>query len=218
MIAVALAVIVIHAGQTRWLLPGAAKVGETVTCVRGARRTSATIPPPVTGAVSGTDAFSRGGPQLQIATHRNGSMMVACDTLPSAPGPHVDMPYVIGQNGVGLLIGAVTRARLEKLYGRPSSERGCRATWRDVGLVVAYAHCRFLHRVTVTGSTWSTLAGSRIGDSLAKLLWTQQGARRIRGTHDWLLATGVQYRSRLVARMANGKVIAFVATVAEPPT
>jgi hypothetical protein len=71
-----------------------------------------------------------------------------------------------------------------------------------------------LVRAVVTGRGWSTLAGAHVGDPLAELVW-RTGGRRVSG--GWLVATGAQYRLRLVAVVRDGRVRAFVATLKRPP-
>jgi hypothetical protein len=112
------------------------------------------------------------------------------------------MPYVIGQNGLALIRGKNTLAELVSRFG-PA------ARWRAIGLIVTFRR-GVLVRASVTGHRWTTLTGARVGDPLAELIW-RIGGRRVAG--GWLVATGAQYHSMLVARIRNGRVTGFVATL-----
>ena len=102
---------------------------------------------------------------------------------------------MLGPNGLGLIRGPNRLDSLRRIYGRPSSLRsgtGCVATWRGIGLRVELAGggCSggsVLRSATVWGSDWSTLDGTRVGDSVPQMRWQQPGARRVAGGA-WLLA------------------------------
>jgi len=214
-IAVALAGVVLHGGQTRFFLPGALRPGEKITCIANGHATVGDVPSRATG----TDSFTVHGPQLDIDRRANGAIMIGCGKTKAIFPPTNTMPYVIGQNGVARIRGANRLSRLTQLYGRPTSMRSCHAIWKRIGLAVTFLRpvCTVLSAATATGAKWGSFVGVQIGDSAAKMAWLQPGARRL-DAHNWRLATGAQYRSELVAWIGSkGTVVRFTATLERPP-
>lgn len=184
---VAAVAVTLSGGQVRWFLPGELRTGEVVRCVVGAHAVTARVPPAPAAAAGGIDAW-RAGATLRIDRRSSGATQVACGTAvePRTARP----PYVIGQNGVGLIRGPNRPAALARLYGP-------RAGWPRLGLRVVLAPDGAARRIDVTGSRWTSLSGVRVGDPLARLLWQVPGAKRLApGT--WLLARG-RNGSRLLA-------------------
>ena len=108
-------------GQIRWFLPGALQTGDTVRCVVHGDAIRVKIRPPSAG-ISGVDfAWKRGGTSVQIARRTNGSTEIACGTMLASPIHRANMPYVIGQNGLGLIRGPNRLDRLERLFGAAST-------------------------------------------------------------------------------------------------
>ena len=65
---------------------------------------------------------------------------------------------------------------------------------------------------TVEGARWGSLRGVRVGDSVAKLLWEAQDAKRV-APDQWLLASGgTTHHARLVAVTSVGAVVRLVLT------
>jgi hypothetical protein len=217
LIAVALVSLVLHGGQTRYFLPGELRGGETVRCVASGHTVHATVP----ARAAGTDTWTKGGPSLQIDRRANGSVKVFCGTpAPSGP-PKSTMPYVIGPNGVALIRGANTLSKLEQIYGKPGTTRPCGASWSSIGLDVAFSSpkCSILRTATVRGSRWASLGGVRVGDSVAKMVWTTQTRSRPVGGRIYVIGRGAQYRAELVAFTgSNGAVAGFTATLRRPPS
>jgi hypothetical protein len=216
LIAVALVSLVLHGGQTRYFLPGELRSGETVLCVSSGRTVHATVP----ARAVGTDAWTKGGPSLEIDRRANGSVKVFCGTPEPSGPPTSAMPYVIGPNGLALIRGANTLSKLEKIYGKPSETRPCGASWSSIGLDVAFSlpKCTVLRATTVRGSRWASLSGVRVGDSVAKMIWTTQTRSRPVGGRVYVIGRGTQYRAELVAfTTPNGAVAGFTATLQRPP-
>lgn len=215
MIAVALAGVVLHGGQTRFFLPGALRPGEKVTCIAKGHATVGDVPSRATG----TDTFTVRGPQLDIDRRANGAIMIGCGRT-KAIFPRKTTRYVIGQNGLALIQGANTLSRLEQIYGKPSEAKPCRATWKDVGLAVTFSgpRCDVLDNAIVTGSQWSSLSGVHIGDSVAKMVWITQTRMRPALGRVWLISRGAQGRSELFAWIGpKGTVVRFTASIERPP-
>jgi hypothetical protein len=215
-IAVALAGIVLHGGQTRFFLPGALRPGEKVTCTAKGHATVGDVPSRTTGM----DSFTVRGPQLDIDRRANGAIMIACGKAKAIFPPTRTMPYVIGQNGLALIRGANTLSRLEQIYGKPSETKPCRAMWKGIGLEVTFSgrSCDVLDGANVTGSQWSSLSGVHIGDSVAKMVWLTQTRSHPALGHVWVIGRGTQYRSELVAWVGSkGTVDRFTAILQRPP-
>ncbi len=216
MIAVAVAGIVLHGGQTRFFLPGALRPGEKIRCTAKGHATVGDVPSRATG----TDAFTIRGPQLDIDRRANGAIMIACGKTKAIFPPTNTIPYIIGQNGLARIRGANTLSRLEEIYGKPSETKPCRALWKDIGLEVTFSgpSCNVLDGASVTGSRWSSLSGVHIGDSVAKMVWLTQTRGHPALGHVWVISRGAQYRSELVAWIdSKGTVVRFTATLERPP-
>lgn len=216
MIAVALAGIVLHGGQTRFFLPGALRSGEKVTCIAKGHATVGDVPSRATG----TDSLTVNGPQLDIDRRANGAIMIGCGKTKAIFPPTRTMPYIIGQNGLAIIQGANTLSRLEQIYGRPSETKPCAAMWRDIGLEVTFfgRPCTVLDGANVTGSRWSSLSGVHIGDSVAKMVWLTQTRSHPALGHVWVIGRGAQYRSSLIAWVGStGTVDRFTAILQRPP-
>ncbi len=216
MIAVVLAGVILHGGQTRFFLPGALRPREKVTCMAKGHATGGEIPRTATGV----DTFTVGGPQLNIDERTNGAIMIACGKTKAIFPPRTTLPYVIGQNGLALIQGANTLTRLEQIYGKPSETKPCRTTWRDIGLQVTFSgrSCDVLDGANVTGSRWSSLSGVHIGDSVAKMVWLTQIRSHPALGHVWVIGRGAQYRSELLAWVGSkGTVDRFTAILRRPP-
>lgn len=214
----------LHDGQTRYLLPREARADAVVRCVADGQSTDAPMPPvPSERMVGGTDVVGANGPALSIDRRPNGATQLRCGTATAGSGffGRVTKPFVIGQNGLGLIRGANHLASLERLYGQPSSRSAasgqCRAEWRNIGLRVSFAGQRctdtsVLAGAVVRGDRWGSLNGARVGDSVAQILWLDQGARVV-APGRWLLASGgVSHTARLVAVAVRGKVVSLELT------
>jgi len=217
-IAVVLAGIVLHGGQTRFFLPGALRPDEKVTCIAKGHATVGDVP----SSATGTDSLTVNGPQLDIDRRGNGAIMIACGKTAQLFPPTNTMPYIIGQNGLALIQGANTLSRLEQIYGKPSETKPCRATWKDIGLAVTFSgpSCDVLDGAIVTGPQWSSLSGVHIGDSVAKMVWLTQTRSHPALGHVWVIGRGTRYRSELVASVGSKgtvEVDRFTAILQRPP-
>jgi hypothetical protein len=129
------------------------------------------------------------------------------------------------------------RSALERRFGAPDSVRRrsvyeCTLVWRRLGLTASLldlaqeAPCRVgvFVRATVTGRSWRTAKGLRVGSTVARLRRLYAGARLHTGYapwSGWWLVTrracaevgGSPYPG-LLARMRAGRVSALVAAVA----
>ena len=213
---------VVGAGQTAWFLPGALRTGDVVRCRSASGETDAKVPPvPASGTTTGTVVWKRAGPQMEIERHADGATQVTC----AAPGPGLPRrptpPYVIGQNGLGLIRGANTLGRLTRLYGQPSSTGLCRAAWKPIGLAVTFGgpRCDVLIAAKAVGPRWSSLGGVHVGDSVARMVWITQTRSRPVGGRIWVIGRGAQYRSELVALVGSKHtVVGFAASLKRPPS
>jgi hypothetical protein len=208
----------LHDGQTRYLLPGQARAGVVVRCVAGGKATDAPVPPVRSGRiVGGTDTFGGNGPPISIDRRPNGATQVRCGAA-TGRGFFVRLtkPYVIGQNGLGLIRGTNHLAALVRLYGGSSSRSvvsgHCLAQWRKIGLRVTFGGSRctgasVLAGAVVSGDRWSSLSGARIGEPVAQMLWNVQAAKAVAPGRWVLAAGGVSGAARLVAVVAGGKVV-----------
>lgn len=210
----------LHDGQTRYLLPSQARMGEVIRCTVNGKSIDAEVPTvPVPGVTSGDDTWSAGRPSISIDRRPNGATELRCGSATSGTGSFARLqdPYVIGQNGLGLIQGSNTLATLEGTFGKPSATSHCSASWQRIGLVATFAatDCTDsspLAGATVKGTRWGTLRGVRVGDSVARLLWQAQDAKRIAPTQ-WLLASGgSSHHAKLVAVIHAGKVVGFALT------
>lgn len=198
-------------GQIRWFLPGVLHTGDTVRCVVRGQAIRMKIPAP-SADMSGVDfAWKRGGASVQVARRTNGATEIACGAMLASPIHRANMPYVIGQNGLGLVRGPNRLDRLEQLFGAASTLRSgaasCSAAWNAIGLRATFADSRCtssstLRSATVRGAKWSSLNGVRIGETAAEMLWQFPGTKRIssaRGHTVWLLSTAIASSSQLFA-------------------
>jgi hypothetical protein len=214
----------LHDGQTRYLLPGEAHLGAVVRCVAHGKSTDAPMPPLPSGRMAGgTDTVGANGPALSIDRRPNGATQLRCGTATAGSGffGRVTRPYVIGQNGLGLIRGANRLAAIERLYGAPSSRSvasgHCRADWRRIGLRVTFAGPRcagtsVLAGAVAHGDRWSSLNGVRVGDPVAQMLWSDQAAKAL-APGRWLLASGgVSHTARLVAVAVGGRLVSLQLT------
>jgi hypothetical protein len=208
----------LHDGQTRYLLPSQARAGEVVRCTVDGKFIDGTMPAvPVPGIASGVDSWSKGLPSISMDRRPNGATELRCGSATSGTGSfaRLDDPYVIGPNGLALIQGRNTLAALKGTFGKPSGAAHCWAAWQAVGLVATFAGAdctdsSVLAGATVRGARWGTLRGVRIGDSVARLLWQAQDAKRI-GPGQWLLAAGgSSLHAQLVAVTHAGTVEGFV--------
>jgi hypothetical protein len=188
-------------GQTRWFLPGVLEDGETVACVARGHTARAKVPAPTIS--SGTEMFAvPGGASLVIERRPNGAAHITCGPASIAAHRRPTMPYVIGQNGVGLIRGANRFSDLKRLYGAPSSVLHCTAVWSTIGLRAVLgtrpnscAGDPAVTRALATDPRWSTLNGTRVGDSVPRMRWQEPDAMDVGhgpvgGSRDaWLLAT-----------------------------
>jgi hypothetical protein len=195
-------------GQIRFFAPGTLRTGDVVRCDTLQAKIA---PPPSAGSSAGTDAWSwtRTGLSLQIERRSNGATEIACGTTLAQPR-RATTPYVIGQNGLGLIRGPNRLARLEQLFGagtRHSSSTACHVAWPALGLQATFAAapCRSgstLRRATVSSPNWSSLNGVQIGETVAEMRWQLPGTKRISSAHArtvWLLSTAIASRSQLFA-------------------
>lgn len=200
----------LSSGQIRWFLPGALHTGDIVRCVVRGQAIRLKIPAP-TGASGADFAWKRGGAAVQIARQANGATEIACGTMLASPIRRPTMPYVIGQNGLGLVRGPNRLDRLEQLFGAASTlhsgATSCSAAWSSIGLRATFAGSRCtsgstLRSATVRGAKWSSLNGVRIGETAAEMRWQFPGTKRIssaRGRTVWLLSTATASHSQLFA-------------------
>jgi hypothetical protein len=197
-------------GQTRWFVAGQLRPGKTVRCVSGNDAVEGKVP-----LVGGAGVYDRTGLGLSIE-RRPAAVQVECGSATTSAPRRPTPPYEIGQNGVGLIRGPNTLAALRRLYGPESSlSHGarCVATWRTIGLRADFATRSCAGGAVsalVTGSAWSSLDGTRVGDSVPHMRWLQADARLVAtrgGTSSWLLSKAhPPRRSQLVALTANGAV------------
>ncbi|HEY3541672.1 MAG TPA: hypothetical protein VGK79_03935 [Gaiellaceae bacterium] len=212
MVAAAPPPVVVHGPQHRWFAPGALAAGARVRCRSHGRTIVLTVPARKTGVLRAADGLG-GGIQASVEVRPNGAVEIDCD-LTGAPPVRATLPYVIGRNGLALLRGTNTLARLRAEYGPGTTmrTRPCRVRWRTIGLSATFGSCApnaQLAAATVTSRRWTTLNGVRIGDSVARLLWQDQGAARIT-ERTWALG-GRSARPRLLARLDRaGRVAEFV--------
>jgi hypothetical protein len=196
----------VYGGQRQWFLPGALRTGATVLCVSHGQRMVLNVPaasPAPSAVATGTDTWGN-GVRASIAARPNGAVEVDCDTSAAAPR-RATPPYVVGPSGLGLLRGTNTVARLRTLYGAGdaiATATGCRMTWPAAGLTAQFASCAggsALVRADVVGARWSSLAGVRVGDPLARLVWQDQRAARFAAAA-WILGgVGRAHPPRLLA-------------------
>jgi hypothetical protein len=203
-------------GQIRWFVPSALHTGDVVRCVVGSRSVEAEVAAP--GSSADTFAWKRGGVSVQIERRPNGASEIACGTTLAA-FRRATLPYVIGQNGVGLIRGANRLADLERLFGTRSTSRTvaatCIAGWSKLALDATFdgPQCTsnsVLHSATVTGTVWSSLGGVHVGDSVARMQWQLPDARRVSSRHHrevWLLATAHATGSQLLAVISSAGTV-----------
>jgi hypothetical protein len=198
----------VTAGQVRFFPPGALHAGDVVRCAA----IDVKVPAAPRRGASGVDfLWKRGSVSVQLERRANGATQIACGTELASPIHRATMPYVIGQNGVGLIRGANRLDRLEQLFGAASTVRSgaasCRATWSSIGLRATFAGARctngsILRTATVRGAKWSSLNGVRIGETTAEMRWQFPGTKRVSSAHGhtmWLLSTAIASSSQLFA-------------------
>lgn len=204
--------VVLQAGQVQWFMPGALRPAEIVRCSVAGRVVYARVPNRGAAAWGWT-----GHVRMSISRATNGAVEVACNAQ-LAPRRLPTMPYVIGQNGVALIRGAVHLSQLEHRYGRPAGKRAsagaCRVVWPRVGLRTTLTSCSadaVLMRAEATSTRWSSLSGVHVGDPLARVLFEAPSSRRL-SANRWRLASS--HRHSLVAEIgADGRVARLVATI-----
>jgi hypothetical protein len=206
----------LHSGEREWFAPGRLPVGAHVVCEAAGHAMRLTVPRPTSARDAGSGFFTGGSIGASIASRPNGAVEVDCNAN-EAPPNRITVPYVIGRNGLGLIHGANTLARVRKLYGLGIAHHDagmCRVSWPAQGLVGTFASCAsssVLVRATVAGARWSSLNGVRIGDSLARMLWQDQGAFRLTAGAWVLGGVGRTHSPRLLAYVSRlGIVTALV--------
>ena len=205
--------VVVRGPARHWFAPGALIAGKRVVCRSQGRTVALTVPKPSRGTMQGVDGWAGGGIQASVEVRPNGAAEIACDTPGAAP-VRATQPYVIGRNGLALLRGTNTLARLRSVYGQGvrTTQEPCRVRWRAIGLAATFRTCApaaALVAATVTSSRWTTLNGVRVGDSIARVLWQDQSAARL--TRQSLALGGRSARPRLLARLDGaGRVSALV--------
>ena len=207
-LAVAPPVATLQSGQREWFMPGRLHVGASVVCLAHGRRLTLKVD------ANGADAvWAWGGASARgsVTLRPNGAAEVDCDVAAAPPRIPAGSRYLVSRNGLGLLRGADTRARLERLYGRGIAT-GCRLSWPALGLRATFAGCgaqAVLTRATVTGARWSTLDGVHVGDGVARMLYQDAGAKRL-DHNTWVLGgVGAERPPRLVALVVGGRVTGF---------
>jgi hypothetical protein len=207
-------------GQTRWFLDGQLRPGDAVRCVSGKTVVAAKVPQVPAGGVdySQISTYGRRGLALDVERRSNGAVQARCgaatESAPRRPAP----PYVIGQNGVGLIRGPNTLAALRRVYGPEGSLRrgaGCVAAWPAIGLRATFrvgACVGGAVSALATGPRWSSLDGTHIGDPVPELRWRQPGTKLVStqaGESSWLLSKAhAPRRSTLVALVRGGGSVA----------
>jgi hypothetical protein len=224
-------VVSLKGGEARWFLPGRLHTGDFVRCVVESGAVQAKEPsPPSAGVSVGTDSWTAAGASIQIDRRSNGATQIGCGN-PAALAPRrATLPYVIGQNGVGLVRGQNNLTSLKRLYGRRSTvswhdAARCRVTWPKVGLQATFdgVHCAGrspLRSASVTGPSWSSLSGVHVGDPVARMRWQVPGAKLVSSTRTrtvWLLATGrPSHGSQLLAVSApDGTISRLLCVITE---
>jgi hypothetical protein len=189
-------------GQTRWFLPSQLRTGDRIRCDVHGQTIGAVVPsPPSAARTSGSDTWKAGGAQLEIEKRATGATQVTCGAG-APPSRRPQLPYVIGQNGLGLIRGPNTLRELERLYGRGSRRNelgGCGVTWPALGLKATFGGARCsdgstLRTATVGDARWTSLNGVHVGDPIARMQWQVPTAKRLQAFRRravWLLATGV---------------------------
>ena len=173
----------LSAGEIRWFGPGQLQTGQLIRCGADHDVTAKVPTLPANGSVGIDATAGLSQTALQIQRKSNGATQITCGAAAPAPRPG-ELPYVIGPNGVGLIRGPNRLDVLTRVFGpatlraaRSHSER-CTARWKRVGLVATFdrATCApeaVMVGAVVTGRSWSTLTGTRIGDPVGRMLWVQ---------------------------------------------
>src|SRR5690348_13659667 len=205
----------LHSGERQWFVPGRLSVGAHVICTAPGHSLTLIVPPATRAQDVGTGSFTGGSIHASISTRPNGAVEADCNTS-EAPPTRPTLPYIAGPHGLGLIRGTSTVARVRRLYGVGLLRRGvpCRVSWRAIGLVAVFTSCGgtgSLVRATIVDPRWSSLNGVHIGDSIARMLWQDQGARRLTADTWALGGVGRKGPPRLLARIGRlGLVTAFV--------
>jgi hypothetical protein len=215
--------VTLTAGQVRWFLPSELRAHDRVDCTVAGGRIEASVPPARPGETVGEDRYGGAGrAALSLDVQPNGAVEARCGSATHEPIRRAVYPYVVGRNGLGLIRGPNTLARVRKLYGggvARSAGGACRVGWPAIGLTASFAgrSCTsgsLLTGATVTGSRWSSLSGVRVGDPVARMVWQDQTAKlvsRVGGASTWLLGgVGSKHRSELVAECRGGVVRALL--------
>jgi hypothetical protein len=211
-------------GQTRWFLPGALQPNALVRCVEKGGEIHGTVPAPAAGALNSIDLWDHAGRSISLDVRPNGAVEVRCGAraVAAAEFRRPTLPYVVGRNGVGLLRGPNTLARIRRLYGPgAAAPRGgaCRVTWPSAGLTAVFAGARctdgaLLVGATVTGAKWSSLSGVRVGDPVGRMVWEDQTAKllsRAHGRRTWVLGgLGSKGQRLLAVSNASGRITSLV--------
>lgn len=203
--------VVLQAGQVQWFMPGALRASEVVRCSVAGRVVYARVP----NRGAATWGWT-GHVKMSISRATNGAVEVACNAQ-LAPRRVTATQFLIGQNGVALIRGAVHLSQLEHRYGRPASRHAssgaCTVVWPHVGLRTTFASCSadaVLVRAAVTSTRWSSLGGVHIGDPLARMLFEAPYSKRLSDGR-WRLA--LSHGHSLVAEIGHGRVARFVAAL-----
>jgi len=210
--------VTLAAGEVRWFLPSELRAHDLVDCTVAGRRIEASVPRARPDATVGEDRLGGAGRALSLDVKPNGAVEARCGATTREPPRRAVYPYVVGRNGLGLIRGPNTLARVRKLYGDGDARSvggTCRVDWPAIGLTASFAGRRcasgsLLSGATVTGSRWSSLSGVRVGDPVARMVWQDQTAKllsRAGSGSRWLLGgVGSKHRSELVAVAANGRL------------
>jgi hypothetical protein len=219
-------------GQTRWFMPNQLQTGELIGCVVNGREVEAKVPAASPRGSSGADLTFRGATAISIQRRSTGATQITCGAASTggAVPRRGTLPYVIGQNGLGLIRGPNSFSALERMFGQPStihvgglSNAHCSATWHTIGLtaVCVGRQCSgrdALLTATVRGSAWSSLTGVHIGDPIAEVAWEDPTAKLVsnaNGKTSWQLASGgASHNAKLLAVGGDsGRVVSFVGVV-----
>jgi hypothetical protein len=207
-------------GQTRWFAGATLKAGQTIHCLVGGRTVKAIVPEDskTLYKVWWDNATAR---NIQIS-RRADAAEVACGSAAGAGLRTPTLPYVVGQNGLGLIQGRNRRSQLLRKFGQPTSRQACTVTWGQAGFRATFVGrtCHgdpYLASATITGSTWSTILGARVGDDLAEMRWLQPGAKQV-SPGRWRLATARHrtWRSTLYATVGRDGRVATLEYVSGP--
>jgi hypothetical protein len=213
-------VITLTDGQTRWFVGSSLKAGQTIHCLVAGKTVQARVPSDslTLNRVWWDDARAR---TIQIS-RRADAAEVACGSAAGAALRTPTLPYVVGQNGLGLIQGRNHRSQLLRVFGTPTSRQACTVTWGQIGLRATFSGgtCKgdpTLASARITGLSWSTILGARVADELAEMRWLQPGAKQISpGRWRLAVATHKTWRSTLYATVGGDGRVATLEYVAVP--